>query len=359
MFRVKFSQVLRRSLVSSSKSLGESRHFSTNLKSNRESPQLDFSVHQALGSSHFSKLEGISHIVPASLQTNIHYLEYPKVGCSNPSVKLFDISKGEKTLITIHGSYQTAYTFDDLINSMDELSPLQPLRVISVDLPGHGDSSWYVDGNYSVQALRDDVARLIDNLGIQDYYLLGNGLGSLVALDIASSNRFACNLMGVIPIEVPSSPRKLRVHDSLRYNASFSSFDKFVDFCMGLNPKTTEKSMRKRLEMAIREDPLSGKWSWKRDPRFNFDTDFFQGELELLVSKVNGLANRTKVMVVRGEHSEVSSQRSTEKLLKNVNDSVDREERKATAITLPGGHVLHGDAPNLLAKNILKFMDLL
>lgn len=260
-----------------------------------------------------------------------------------------------KTLVLIHGSYQTAYTYDELINCMDELSPIQPLRVLSVDLRGHGDSSWSPDGIYTLQILRNDIGKLLDGLDVENYYLLGNGLGSLVSLDLASARGFTADLLGLCTIEVPSSPKKLRMHDNLRYNASFSSFEDFVDFCMELNPNTTEKSVRKRLEMAIREDPHSGVWKWKRDPRFNFDTDIFQSELELLVSKVAGLSSSTKSLVVRGEHSKISSPRSTELLL----DTLNEDEKKATSITLPGGHVLHGDAPKMLAKNVLSFMDLL
>lgn len=355
MFRLRCTNLLKQI-----PSLPKKRNFSTNF-SNREIASFGFvPVHQTVPfHQSSSKCEVLSKKISLNIQSNIHYLEYPKVGCQNTSMKLFDIPKNEKTLITIHGSYQTAYTFDDLITSINELSPIQPLRIISVDLKGHGDSSWSPDGNYTIQTLRDDIVKLIDILGIEDYYLLGNGLGSLVALDVASSSKFTSNLLGVIPIEVPSSPKRLKAHESLRYNASFSSFDKFVDFCLGLNPKTTEQSMRKRLEMSIREDPLSGKWKWKRDPRFNFDTDIFQSEIELLVSKVNGLSAHTKVLVVRGEHSEVSSQKSTEKLLKTLNEGVDSARHHATSVTLPGGHVLHGDAPKLLAKNVLQLMDLL
>eukprot|EP00818_Percolomonas_sp_WS_P004062 CAMPEP_0117448244 /NCGR_PEP_ID=MMETSP0759-20121206/7299_1 /TAXON_ID=63605 /ORGANISM="Percolomonas cosmopolitus, Strain WS" /LENGTH=241 /DNA_ID=CAMNT_0005240621 /DNA_START=470 /DNA_END=1195 /DNA_ORIENTATION=- len=241
---------------------------------------------------------------------------------------------------------------------MDDLRPMHPLRVISVDLRGHGDSSWSQHGTYTLQVLREDIAKLMDKLDVENYYVLGEGLGSLVALDYASSKGFTSDLNGLITVEVPSSPKKLQIYDRLRYNASFSSFEQFVDFCLQLNPNTTERSVRKRLEMAIREDPASGTWQWKRDPRFNFDKDILQSEIEMLVEKIQGLASETKILVVRGENSDVSSPKATEKLLDTLNDGV--EGYKASSVTLPSaGHILHGDNPRLLAQTVLKFMNLL
>jgi 3-oxoadipate enol-lactonase len=56
-------------------------------------------------------------------------------------------------------------------------------RVVAVDLRGHGDSDW--PGTYSCRLMADDVARLLDHLGLTAVTLLGHSLGGVVAYHLA------------------------------------------------------------------------------------------------------------------------------------------------------------------------------
>ena len=59
----------------------------------------------------------------------------------------------------------------------------QDFRVFAVDLRGHGDSDW--PGTYSCRLMADDVARLLDHLGVGAVTLLGHSLGGVVAYLLA------------------------------------------------------------------------------------------------------------------------------------------------------------------------------
>lgn len=64
--------------------------------------------------------------------------------------------------------------------------------VLTVDLPGHGDSPALPDGaDASPEALAASVLRLVDALGLDRPHVAGNSLGGWVALELAATGRVA------------------------------------------------------------------------------------------------------------------------------------------------------------------------
>jgi 3-oxoadipate enol-lactonase len=57
------------------------------------------------------------------------------------------------------------------------------LRVVNVDLRGHGDSDW--PGAYSFEFMRDDVIAVLDALDLRDVILIGHSMGGAVAYLVA------------------------------------------------------------------------------------------------------------------------------------------------------------------------------
>ncbi len=58
-------------------------------------------------------------------------------------------------------------------------------RVIAPDARGHGRSQWTRD--YSFEAMRDDVAGLMQELGILAAILIGHSMGALTAYEMAAN----------------------------------------------------------------------------------------------------------------------------------------------------------------------------
>ncbi len=84
------------------------------------------------------------------------------------------------TIICIHGLTSNAFHFQALA---DELAPDH--RVIAYDLRGRGDSDKPEEG-YSIPIHAEDLAELIDELGLQRPILLGHSLGAMIALYFAA-----------------------------------------------------------------------------------------------------------------------------------------------------------------------------
>lgn len=58
-------------------------------------------------------------------------------------------------------------------------------RVLAVDLRGHGQSD-RPEGGYDIPSLADDIARLCDETGITSPVIVGNSLGGMIAMELAS-----------------------------------------------------------------------------------------------------------------------------------------------------------------------------
>ncbi len=89
---------------------------------------------------------------------------------------------GDRTLILIHGLLMNAGMFARLAPEM----AARGNRVVCVDLLGHGESDKPKDfGLYSMTAFGDQVAALIDHLGVGGAVVGGTSLGANVALELA------------------------------------------------------------------------------------------------------------------------------------------------------------------------------
>ncbi|HEY0962870.1 MAG TPA: alpha/beta hydrolase [Pseudomonadales bacterium] len=83
-------------------------------------------------------------------------------------------------VLAIHGWRDNAATFE-------LLGPLLPgLRIIAIDLPGHGLSSWRdADGDYYIWSYLKDVLAVADSLQLARFDLLGHSMGGAVSALLA------------------------------------------------------------------------------------------------------------------------------------------------------------------------------
>jgi pimeloyl-[acyl-carrier protein] methyl ester esterase len=87
---------------------------------------------------------------------------------------------GAPPLLFIHG-----WGVDSRIWRQQVKHFVQYYRVVVIDLPGHGKSSWK---KISLAEIADDIIVLLDKLGIKETSVVGSSLGGLVALKIFSGH---------------------------------------------------------------------------------------------------------------------------------------------------------------------------
>jgi pimeloyl-ACP methyl ester carboxylesterase len=83
-------------------------------------------------------------------------------------------------VIALHGWRDNAATFE-LLGSL-----LPSLRLIAVDMPGHGLSSWRdPDGEYYIWSYLEEVLAVADALGLTRFNLLGHSMGGAISALLA------------------------------------------------------------------------------------------------------------------------------------------------------------------------------
>ncbi len=83
--------------------------------------------------------------------------------------------KQKPLLIMVHGWGQTKLAFDSLSKLLE-----QKLRVITFDLPGHGEAK-SVDGPYTFERYRSELAQVIKKSGASSFHLLGWSMGGTIS----------------------------------------------------------------------------------------------------------------------------------------------------------------------------------
>ncbi|MBY0415435.1 MAG: alpha/beta hydrolase [Bdellovibrionales bacterium] len=83
-----------------------------------------------------------------------------------------------KAIIFIHGNSHSARTFNQQIGS----TALADYHLISVDLPGHGESSRLPQ--YSLKSFAKSILGLIHELGLEDFILVGHSLGGHICINM-------------------------------------------------------------------------------------------------------------------------------------------------------------------------------
>ncbi|MCK9627894.1 MAG: alpha/beta hydrolase [Bacteroidales bacterium] len=103
--------------------------------------------------------------------------------CNGIPVHISDSKKGEKTIVLLHGYLETLYIWDDFIKLLPET-----LRIVSIDLPGHGLTGSNKDEN-SIAFMADVVKSVLDLCKIESACVVGHSMGGYVAIEAIKRHR--------------------------------------------------------------------------------------------------------------------------------------------------------------------------
>ena len=101
-----------------------------------------------------------------------------------------DSQEGERCVVLLHGYLESMLVWEDFVPLL-----YKKVRVVTLDLPGHGISQ-VVGERHSMEFLADTVRAMLDSLGIERCTLVGHSMGGYVAL--AFCEKYPERLDGVV-----------------------------------------------------------------------------------------------------------------------------------------------------------------
>ena len=110
------------------------------------------------------------------------------------------------SVILVHGNSANAWWWSWVAAALGD----EALRIIAVDLRGHGDSGWSRPPAYSPLDYADDIANLIRALELKRPIVIGHSMGGIAALGFARRYRNWARAIAAIDIAVTSTPRRNR-----------------------------------------------------------------------------------------------------------------------------------------------------
>ncbi|MGP3535371.1 alpha/beta fold hydrolase [Microbacterium sp. RD1] len=254
----------------------------------------------------------------------------------------------------LHGAGLNAHTWDTTILALGR-------PALSLDLPGHGDSSWRTDAAYSGRTLAPDVVRGLGAWADRPQLLVGQSLGGLTAASVAASAPEAVARLVVIDITPGVDPNAgpTQIREFFAGPTDWASRDELVDRALsfglgGGSRRTAERGVF--LNSRVRPD---GRVEWKHHFAHLAAAAANSGStapspddaVTSLLSRAGWddlLAVRAPLTLLRGERGYVTPDNAAE---------FTRRLPEAVVVTLLGGHNLQEDVPLELGRLLRDLAD--
>jgi pimeloyl-ACP methyl ester carboxylesterase len=168
--------------------------------------------------------------------------------------------KDRPPLLLLHGALLHAHVWDFF-----SLQMRQHFHIRAVDLPGHGDSGWAADKDYSRARVANDMATVVQQLDLRSVVIVGHSFGGAVGALVAA--HMPDRVQALVMVDstlLPSGRPSVRSRAS-SLPLSFASFEEFAHHAARLAHRPTTARVPASLYWNARELP-DGRWTWKYDP---------------------------------------------------------------------------------------------
>lgn len=252
-----------------------------------------------------------------------------------------------RPVVMLHGIRGYAETFAAIADA------LQPgCRVIAFDQRGRGISDWDLQHNYYTDAYVNDLAAVVEALGLDRFDLLGHSMGGINAIVYASRypskvNRLLVEDAG--PGAFEASPGAIRIRRELATTPGhFATWEDARVFMRALRPSVTEEAREQRLQSMLRPAE-SGGFTWQYDHVGIATTRLNPDPSRVVDLRPHVAALTCETLVVRGGRSDY--------LQPEMVDEMQRlNPRIRSAVVPDAGHYIHDDQPALFNQLVRDFL---
>jgi pimeloyl-ACP methyl ester carboxylesterase len=196
-----------------------------------------------------------THAQPSARQLTVnglrlHYLEWGRPDA--------------RPVICVHGYTSCAQAFNALARRLGDR-----VRLIAMDVRGHGESEWSADAAYDYPDQAADLAGLADALVSGPFVLIGTSMGGVIAMTYAAghADRLRGLLLNDIGPDVEPGTSRITGQVGSRPD-DFATFDEAIAYRRSISPITAARPLEDQRELvlgALRQQP-DGRWGWKLDP---------------------------------------------------------------------------------------------
>ncbi len=253
-------------------------------------------------------------------------------------------------VVLAHGGGQTRHSW----GSTAAVLAARGHRVLSIDLRGHGDSTWAPDGDYQMSAFRDDVLAVVDWLGTPTAWV-GASLGGMTGLLAVAAEQQPVS--SLVLVDITPRPAEAGVERILGFmakdaDAGFASLDEAADAIAAYQPHRPRPSDLSGLAKNLRRGD-DGRWRWHWDPKFlsvrsghgsEHARDRTHGELEAVLARLT-----LPILLVRGKLSDLVTQAEVDEFLALV--------PHAEYVDVAGAaHMIAGDKNDVFSDAVVDFL---
>jgi pimeloyl-ACP methyl ester carboxylesterase len=248
-------------------------------------------------------------------------------------------------VLLLHGGGQTRHSWREAGPTLAETG----WSAVAIDFRGHGDSDRAADGRYRLDAMTEDVLRVIDAIG-EPPVIIGASLGGLTGLVIAGENPEALRalvLVDAVPMIERTGSR--RVFEFMRSAPDgFGSLEEAAEAVRAYQPHRVRPvnldGMRKNVRLAD-----DGRWYWHWDPKMMRPPDLAQMDQLTERTRAAAAAVTVPVLLVRGQLSDVVSAEGAADLLATI--------PHARFTDVAGtGHMVAGDDNSVFLERVADFL---
>jgi pimeloyl-ACP methyl ester carboxylesterase len=165
-----------------------------------------------------------------------------------------------RPILLLHGALLQAHVWDFF-----GLELRERFHIRALDLPGHGDSQWAPDGDYTRARVAADIAALVETLDLKALVLVGHSFGGSVAAMVAA--RMPERIDALVMVDstlLPSGRPSVRTR-AAALPPTFASLEDFAQHAAGLGRGRDPARLVTSLRWNARRLP-DGRWTWKYDP---------------------------------------------------------------------------------------------
>ncbi|WP_297837676.1 alpha/beta hydrolase [Pseudomonas sp.] len=254
--------------------------------------------------------------------------------------------KHNPPVILLHGGGQTRHSWRRLGRTLIDSG----YQVINLDMRGHGDSAYSLEGDYSLDAFIEDLKAVVNTLD-HPPVLIGASLGGAVSL-LACGESLALCARALILVDVVPRMSLQGVDNIRQFMAStligFTTLEEAASAIAKYSPVRTKPASTEGL-LKVLKLRADGRYYWHWDPAFLNDESRsvsapFTHRMETAASAIG-----IPTLLIRGAESDVVTQDGAQSLLNLIPHAQLQDVSGA-------GHMVGGDKNDPFNQVILNFL---